>query len=606
LAFPLSFHDHVAVLVKNEGVRWNTVHEEDIAADRGVCADDGFAANDSGVGVDRDVVFESGVAAGAAEVLATGEGTGDESDALIHFDMGTDHGGFAHHGTGAVIDEEVGADGGAWVEVHAASGMGPLGHDAWQEGDAGEVELVGHALDGNGFHERVGHDHLFGAQGGGIASEGGFGIGLEDFSDAGEAGKEIEAQLAGGGGELISWEVSWGGVFEAFENLVFQTFVDGGEEQRGFDLQFRGDQGAFSEETGEDEAQEVLGDRGDGGLGRKIGTIDVIDPAHRGVRGQEPVRQLGHGRVHGGHYPPGLLGDASGGLGWGRGGYSRAGAGVRLGGGNVRFVNAKANDVGGAAAAAWTRPIRAGSVPYLNAAPLVRGLEGRLRLLPPSQLAVELRKGTLDAGLVSITETLLHDAYDILDGYGVASDGEVYSVFLAHRGPLEAVRRVRCDTASLTSVNLLRVLLAERGLRPEFEPLTSVEGAGREEAVLLIGDGAIAFRQAGHPHTIWDLGEAWRAWTGLPFVYAVWALRRGVDTAGLRRELAEAGERGQREMDAVVREARGFDEAFRRIYLTRHTHHTLGAMEKEGVARFVALLRRHRTEPVYDPRYVGV
>jgi chorismate dehydratase len=250
--------------------------------------------------------------------------------------------------------------------------------------------------------------------------------------------------------------------------------------------------------------------------------------------------------------------------------------------------------------------MRAGSVPYLNAAPLVRGLEGRLCLLPPSRLAVELRRGTLDAGLVSITEALLNDCYDILDGYGVASHGEVYSVFLAHRGPLESVRRVRCDTASLTSVNLLRVLLAERGLRPDFEPLGSVEEAGREEAVLLIGDGAITFQQAGHGHAIWDLGEAWRAKTGLPFVYAVWALRRGVDTRELRRELAEAGERGQREIEAVVRESRGFDEAFRRVYLTRHTHHTLGAAEKEGVARFVELLRRHRPGPVYDPRYVGV
>lgn len=248
---------------------------------------------------------------------------------------------------------------------------------------------------------------------------------------------------------------------------------------------------------------------------------------------------------------------------------------------------------------------RAGSVPYLNAAPLVRGLEGRLRLLPPSQLAVELRSGRLDAGLVSVTEVLFHDAYDILDGLGVASEGEVYSVFLAYRGRLEDVRRVRCDTASLTSVNLLRVLLAERGLRPVFEPLASVEDAAREDAVLLIGDGAIAFHRAGHPHTIWDLGAAWREWTGLPFVYAVWALRRGADTTGLRRELVLAGERGQREMEAVVREASGFDETFRRTYLTRYTHHVVGVREKAGVARFVELLRRHGKERVYDPRYVA-
>lgn len=249
---------------------------------------------------------------------------------------------------------------------------------------------------------------------------------------------------------------------------------------------------------------------------------------------------------------------------------------------------------------------RAGSVPYLNAAPLVRGLEGKLRLLPPSQLAGELRRGVLDAGLVSLTEVLFHDVYDVLEGVGVASEGEVYSVFLAHRGRLEDVRCVRCDTASLTSVNLLRVLLAERGLRPVLEPLVAGSDAAREEAVLLIGDGAIAFRRAGHPHAIWDLGAAWREWTGLPFVYAMWALRRDVETGGLRRELARAAARGQDELEGVVRDARGFDEAFRRVYLTRYTHHRLGAAERAGVARFVELLRRHGSERVWDPRYVGV
>lgn len=248
--------------------------------------------------------------------------------------------------------------------------------------------------------------------------------------------------------------------------------------------------------------------------------------------------------------------------------------------------------------------LRAGSVPYLNAAPLVRGLEGRLRLLPPSRLAAELRAGRLDAGLVSVTEPLLHDGYDILDGFGVASDGEVFSVFLAHRGRLEDVRQVRCDTASLTSVNLLRVLLAERGLHPAFEPLGSVDDAAREDAVLLIGDPAIAFRRGKPEHTIWDLGAAWRERTGLPFVYAMWALRREANTDRLRRELARAGQRGQEEMERILQDSNLFDPEFRRAYLTRHTHHRLGEPEKAGVAHFVALLRRHLGGKVYDPRYV--
>ena len=74
----------------------------------------------------------------------------------------------------------------------------------------------------------------------------------------------------------------------------------------------------------------------------------------------------------------------------------------------------------------------------------------------------------LDAGLVSVVEVLFNDRYDILDGIAIASLGEVNSFLLAHRKPLSEVTDVSCDTALLTSVQLLRVLLAERGLKPEF------------------------------------------------------------------------------------------------------------------------------------------
>src|SRR3989454_3326127 len=112
------------------------------------------------------------------------------------------------------------------------------------------------------------------------------------------------------------------------------------------------------------------------------------------------------------------------------------------------------------------RPFRVGSVPYLNAVPLTRGLEEQIIFVPPSKLAEMLRRDELDAALVSVTEVLFNDRYDVLDGIAVASLGEVKSVFLAHRGPIEQAGEVFCDTASLPRVNLLRVLLTQRGLRP--------------------------------------------------------------------------------------------------------------------------------------------
>src|SRR5882762_948837 len=115
-------------------------------------------------------------------------------------------------------------------------------------------------------------------------------------------------------------------------------------------------------------------------------------------------------------------------------------------------------------------PFRVGSVDALNTVPLTRGLEDQIILATPARLAEMLRRDELDAALVSVVEVLFTDRYDVLDGIAIASLGEVMSVFLAHRQPLPEVREVFCDPASLTSVSLLKVLLAERGLKAEFKP----------------------------------------------------------------------------------------------------------------------------------------
>src|SRR5882724_10491892 len=185
-------------------------------------------------------------------------------------------------------------------------------------------------------------------------------------------------------------------------------------------------------------------------------------------------------------------------------------------------------------------PFRVGSVPYLNAVPLTRGLEEQIIFVAPSKLAEMLQRDELEAALVSVTEVLFNDRYDVLDGVAVASLGEVKSVFLAHRRPIEEITEVFCDTASLTSVCLLQVLLAERGLRPRIIPLPAYEAAKQSDFVMLIGDPAIDFLRTPIEHSIWDLGAAWFELTQLPFVYAVWALRRGVSNDNLRRHLREA------------------------------------------------------------------
>lgn len=249
-------------------------------------------------------------------------------------------------------------------------------------------------------------------------------------------------------------------------------------------------------------------------------------------------------------------------------------------------------------------PFRVGSVHYLNAVPLTRGLEDQILFAAPSQLAVKLRAGELDAALVSITEVLQHDTYDILDGVAIASLGEVQSVFLAHRVPLAEIREVYCDTASITGVSLLKVLLAERGLKPKFCQLDNYANAPQRDAVLLIGDRALDFLRANHPHQLFDLGSAWYDLTKLPFVYAVWALRREVENAHLCQLLREAKDFGMDTLDYIILSRSEYDLDFRKDYLTWHIHYHLGSDEKRAVAAFAALLRKHELGPVFDPVYV--
>lgn len=249
-------------------------------------------------------------------------------------------------------------------------------------------------------------------------------------------------------------------------------------------------------------------------------------------------------------------------------------------------------------------PMRVGSVPYLNSVPLTRGLEDQIVFAPPSQLAQLLREDKLDAALLSITEPLLNEGYDILDGIAVASLGEVKSVFLAHRKPLEQTNLIHCDTASLASVNLLKVLLAERGLSPEFRKLDYYHDAPLVDAVLLIGNPAIDFRREHHEHQIWDLGQAWSELTNLPFVFAVWALRKGKVDDNTKRLLREARDFGLDTLDYIIATRSEYDLEFRKDYLGWHIHFHLGEDERKGITRFGELLDKHGLGPVHPPNFV--
>ncbi|HRI15777.1 MAG TPA: menaquinone biosynthesis protein [Verrucomicrobiota bacterium] len=245
-----------------------------------------------------------------------------------------------------------------------------------------------------------------------------------------------------------------------------------------------------------------------------------------------------------------------------------------------------------------------GSVPYLNALPLTAGVEDAIVQLPPAELARRLSDGRLDAALASSTEALFSPRYRALAGVGIVSRGPVYSVILAHREPLHGMRRVYLDTDSCTSVNLVRVLLGERGIRPDFFPLPAKADPTQYDNVLLIGNPAIDFRRAQTDHSVWDLGQAWDEMIKLPFTFAMWTFRDGFVSKPLTNALREVAEAGIAQIPALVAAHQEFDLPFRQAYLGGHIQYRLDQRAQDGLSRFSELLNRFTGRPVYPIRWV--
>jgi chorismate dehydratase len=250
------------------------------------------------------------------------------------------------------------------------------------------------------------------------------------------------------------------------------------------------------------------------------------------------------------------------------------------------------------------RPLRIGAVSYLNSKPLVEGLpellpDAELLLDYPSRLADDLAAGLIDVGLIPSVECFRGPGYRIVSDACVATRGPVLSVKLYSRVPVADIRRLSLDEGSRTSAALARILLAERfDVRPDCEPLPmgATIDATDADAVLLIGDRAI------HPPdedfaVTWDLGEEWTRWTGLPFVFAVWAARGDVDVRPIEPAFAAARDRGlQRLREIAKREsaALGIPERTAYDYLSRNLHFRLGAEERRGLHRFRELAAKHK------------
>ena len=244
-------------------------------------------------------------------------------------------------------------------------------------------------------------------------------------------------------------------------------------------------------------------------------------------------------------------------------------------------------------------PLRVSAVSFINARPLVYGLERERALFDvefdlPSTCAQRLHAGEVDLGLIPAIDYLSGD-YCVVPDMAIGSDGPILSVAVFTRVPIAQVRRLAVDTSSRTSVALTRVLCAKHWhIAPALVPVRPVlaDMLAQADAALVIGDPALEIDPAAHGVEKLDLGEAWQALTGLPFVYAAWAGRPGVLGPAHLAALSAARDRGLASIDAIAQDCAAGDEdrvGTIRSYLRHNLRYSFGDRERAGLERFFAL-----------------
>ena len=235
---------------------------------------------------------------------------------------------------------------------------------------------------------------------------------------------------------------------------------------------------------------------------------------------------------------------------------------------------------------------RVGCVPYLNARPLLEGLPFPVRKIIPAQLCDVFQSGELDVALLSSIDVISKAHAEVVDGVSIASKGDVYSVVMAYTGELLEVTEVALDPASHTSNALLRIILEEFvGIQPDYVQLQ--EGETISTPSLMIGDRAISFRRECQDPGVkfLDLGGEWYRYTGLPFIFALWELKKeNTEKKYISEAIRAAKIRGLGVIEEIA--SREADPDFARTYLREHIRYDLGDEEKRGLALFGDYLQK--------------
>ncbi|MGH7144144.1 MAG: menaquinone biosynthesis protein [Planctomycetota bacterium] len=252
--------------------------------------------------------------------------------------------------------------------------------------------------------------------------------------------------------------------------------------------------------------------------------------------------------------------------------------------------------------------LRIGCVSFLNSRRLIEPLmrvrqqeggiaEGilgsEIHFAPPSVLVKQMELGKLDVALVSSAAAIEHPEWTHVKGVSIACWGKVHSVKLYCRHHPARVRKLGLDPASMTANALAQIILRKRfGGRPQPVLLGFDEDPARREeldAYVLIGDRCLTHQPDEHVHTVLDLGEEWRKLADLPFVFALWSVRPGVELGELEAELQAAPRRSEhwsREIADRVGPQVGVSPDFAEEYINRIIRYTLAFEELQGYEEF--------------------
>ena len=234
---------------------------------------------------------------------------------------------------------------------------------------------------------------------------------------------------------------------------------------------------------------------------------------------------------------------------------------------------------------------------FLNAVPLGWAfLQGRfqdveLLLEVPSRCSDLLAAGGADVGVIPVIEYQRIPGLTVIPGISIAAKREVRSVLFVSRRPIENVRTIALDSSSRTSVALLTILLRKFYGNREVEmrtvgadPASPLSGC---DAALLIGDSALFARTEGL--RVYDLAGEWNRFTGLPFVFAFWAVAAGYELGERKEYFSLSKAAGLAEVEQVCRvygERLGIPADEIRSYLLSNLDYTLDDANQAGLCLF--------------------